>query len=778
MAQQFEIIKSIKPKKPSTGEYFRKEKIKRVFMTSNALYDLIKNDNDLKWIKFQKKIHAESVEYINENVILSLSWHFYRSELTKIGKADLITQYNLNDAIYCQEELKQISNYVLYNAVADFSYIVGIDQLYGWRTEVSDTEIIEKVGNWVQNDFKPNYKGSEDEFNKRFREKIRDILQYKEQKQDMKTTAEDYCYNIASQGTTGAAFDPGSKDPNLIIEDVDRDVKVKYRKTKYTKSASLSVNKKIKRLFAKTKGRAKVSHKVEIEPKVRIIVGADYNTTLKMRFIDEWLQEWMSGVDLSTLFMTSSQRLRMWRRFADNKIGCNVPIDQSAFDHHVTKKMVLIIIEEIYELIKSRGKNIEELLAVMETIIYDIENTRVEYSSKDGSTRYWDYQSGVLSGWQWTALIDTLANIAEFRIMIDLMADNGIKANVLLFNAQGDDDLVKMETPASCLALISAYNMCGFEVHPRKTFISSKHNEYLRKYSNMNEINGYPARMVTKLLWLYPGDSLPYSASEKLSTTLSKWKSFNERMKGTMTSLLKYVNSEYNAMKIPVALVKEYLTTSQVYGGSGLIDTDVNREIIKKEIDEEKETKLRFINDQGYQDFRLRFGAYQTREMDEWFRNLINITDKRVLDDDRIDIVTRPRAAELQEYKFSFVPTKDKPRTERNDKYPPNVVFGQSKDLMAEVFPRIDSFVDMGRAPKSWIYDYLAGKVKTVSPKVTNMSDEMSALLFNEYSAGMINAMYYKKNRTEKWNGLNLYAERNFSNYILNTLHDLPVMRG
>lgn len=184
------IIDSLKPKKPRVGCYFR-EKIrnKRVYLTSTYMYEQIKAIDAIKWMKHQKKIISNQVEFINENYMLSLNWHFYKNELVKSGKAALIDEYNLDQAIYSQDELKELSNYAFYNGIKDYEYIVGIDTLYGWMKDTDDEVIIEKIGAWVNNDFKPNYQGDENRFNVKFRECIRKTLHWKEQKLKMTTTA-------------------------------------------------------------------------------------------------------------------------------------------------------------------------------------------------------------------------------------------------------------------------------------------------------------------------------------------------------------------------------------------------------------------------------------------------------------------------------------------------------------------------------------------------------------------------------------------------------------
>lgn len=770
---QAQIINTLKPKlkKNDTKNYFREHNIKRTYKSSTWIYNELKENKEYKWLKHQRKVTAEKIEIINDNLQLSISWHFYKTELVRMGKAKLIDDYNLDERIYSQEELKEVSNYAFHHAFEDYQLLVGIDTLYGWKKEVEDEEIEEKITKWVNNKFRPKYKGSEIDFEIKFREHINKILHWKDTNQEMKTTARDFCTNIASTGTTGSAFDPDNKE-NIKVEDKVTDEKLKYKKNKYTKSAALSVSKKMRRLFAKKKQKANVSHKVEFTPKVRIIVSSDYNTTLKMRFIDQWLTTWLSGLDISTLFQTTKQTLRMWKIFSENKGYWNVPIDQTAFDHNVTKRMVIIMLEEIKQLIVDKALNNSELIEVMDSLIFSIDGGQIVYRSKNG-IRTWEYESGILSGWQWTALLDTLANVAEFKIMCDLCEEHGIPLDVKQFNAQGDDGLVKLTAPIQCLALITAYAECGFQVHPRKTFISNKHNEYLRKYSKDNIVNGYPARMVTKLLWLYPGDILPRTEIEKITTTFSKWKQFAERLSGQVKDVMRYLKIEYTGLKIQKEKYMKYLSTSQINGGAGYLDTSTTTQVM---ITPNEQSKLiRIVDDVGYHEFRLRFGNFQGREMDQWFSSLITITDKK-FEDEGTGAIGFTQTGELNPLKFEFIETNDKPKTDRSDLYPSNVIFGESKELMFEVFPRINTFIEQSRAPKKWIYDYLTGRLDEVTPRVDGLSDEFASLVYNSYKASLINSMYYKRVVPDKWKRLNLYAERHFNEFIKLNQRHLPKM--
>ena len=748
------------PKTPKT-----RKNTKIVYKTSNELYELAKEQKQ----KHQHKLHKNKIEFINEDPVLSLNWSFYREELVAIGKERLIKKYKLDDMMYDFDTLKELIVSVFSSGSEDYEYIMGLDTLWGWKELASPQDIKEKIYNWVNNSFKPVIDGDEEKFLTQFRIKVASILSWKSGMLEQETSIDDFVTNIASTGTSGSAFDSDKNKVELKYKGEG----VKFTNNKYAKSAYLSAQNKKDRLKRKVRQKANVSQKIEFWPKVRIIVSSDFDTTMKMRFIDTWLQSWMKGNANSTLWQTKQQSFDMWLAIAKNESGYNIPIDQSAFDHHVTKRMVMVMLEEIRELIETRAINNDELLEVMDSIIYALDGGKVYYKDpKTGDTVNWTYESGILSGWQWTAFLDTLANIAENLMAQDQVRSLGVDVQVLQFNAQGDDDLLRVNSPAVAFGILTAMRRFGFEIHKYKSFISKKHNEYLRRYAKDKEVNGYPARMVNNLLWLYPGDRYQKSVLSRLSGAKDKWVKFYERMKNS-SRLVSTLKREYSAMKIDPKIYIKYLGTKRTYGGAGLIKGDEDY-IIEEYNPEAKEEDGGFSlsRDLGYQDFQLRFGRDQTREMEQW---MIKSMDPQKHTDDELIVVAKPQP-ELQPLTYLIMPSVKKPSTKLVETLAPNVVFGKSREFMQYAFPNIDTFTQLGRAPKSWIYDYLTNRLKPVTPKISNMSDEFSSMLYDLYEGSIIAAMYFKKTVKDKWVRLNLYAEEHFPIYISQRRETYPKM--
>lgn len=741
------------------------------------------NEKTLKYrdiYKIAKELGAKSRYRVREDIILiandpilSVNWHFYKKILKQAGKGRLIDRYRLEDRIHDIENLSELSECLFKNGVEDYQYIVGIQTLYGWRKYDNYDAVRQKIKDWLCNDFKPNYKGSYQMFLDKFRANVKDILRWQTKKIPMEQTAEEFVSNISNTSTAGSAYDPGGK--RMTVEMFNETIPV--ANNKFAKSCALSVKEKLKRLFKKEGHKSNVSIKTEFYPKVRLIVSSDFNTFLKMKFVDSWLSTWMHGNPISTLYQTKRQTLNMWRKFADNSQGeWNIPIDQSAFDHKVTKEMVLIMCEEQTELIRDNATNNDELLRVSGAIYESLLDGKITYKDPTGKVRKYKYESGIESGWYWTAHFDTLANVAEFKTACELCAEYGIDVETTLFNAQGDDDLVRVKTLAQAASIAAAYRAMGFDVHPRKTFFSQKHNEYLRKFSKDNEINGYPARMVNNILWVYPGEMKNYMETEKLHNTTSVWIKFGERLHMQGEIIRRYIVEDLSHQRISAEVISGYLTTDRVLGGAQLIKNEGVQTLINM-------TKSRLlgkvsIDDAGYSDFISKFGKYQTREMKQWVLSVVGFpkTYKKVeLQTQQEILITKTK--KIEPLHFNIVASMHKPTTKRNEGWPDSVILGQSRELMHEVFPFLDSFVSRGHAPKSWIYSYLTGRLKITTPLVKNCSEEFSSLIFEDYKASIINAMYLKRTSSDdKWLRLQQYACNSFSNEIHSRIKNLPMM--
>lgn len=401
----------------------------RIFATTKEIYDGLP-----KKIKHKYKLRDDLVEFVNGNQVLSINWHFYKKLLNEAGKSYLIDMYQINDRVYDQDNLSELSDYALTSGITDYRFLVGIQFLYGYLYDPDLTTIKQKITDWVMNDHKP---GNEDMFYRYFEEEA--IKFYDEQKNTNMMNDKssislfDYCSNIVLTSTTGSGYDPTIKNK------LDIDFKgnmIEVQNSKFTRSGQLSTHEKIQKCLSTNVSKNNISVKVELAPKIRLIIASDYPTFLKMQFIDQWWNRWMSKCQYSTLYMDNTQLWDMWLSFSKlTNWAC--PLDQKKFDHKMTKRMVMILINARMLTVKKHCTNPNELLNVFNALLLSISDSKLYYKGEQVAT----WKSGLLSGWKWTATLGTDANIIENRVA-DRMLKDIYNINIIPthFNAQGDDD--------------------------------------------------------------------------------------------------------------------------------------------------------------------------------------------------------------------------------------------------------------------------------------------------------------------------------------------------
>lgn len=714
------------------------------------------------------------VTIYNDDPVLSINWHLYKQVLERASAGYLIDKYEIERRLTSFKELKELSTFALKNGPAignHWSLLVGLDMLHGWEMEMAQEDMSERIEAWVNNSFKPTLNGSAADYLTQFRLAVRETLNWKDGQQEQRITIEQFAANIPLTSTTGSAFDPNGTRLRVTVDDEE----VKVSNNKFSKSAALSVANKVGRLTKHSPQKAKVSVKIESKGKVRLIISADYNSTIRMRFIDTWLTKWMASNPNSTLWQNKKQTLKMWTNFAQQG-DWNLPLDQSAFDHHVSKDMVMIMLDEIKLLITERCNNNSELLTVMEVLIDSFNDLQIYYTDPNNNKKAWQWRSGVLSGWQWTAFFDTLANVAEAKIAlktVSVKANSDIKP--IQFNAQGDDQLNKFKHLTDGLLYWFELMNSNFVIHPSKNFFSKIHNEYLRKYSEEDGINGYPARLINRMCWQYPGANEHFTVIEKLNQIWSRWEKLEERLKLPNGTLMKYRTGDYSRSKIDKRLIKAFSESSRVDGGKS--DNPIGNGIKIETIPGTWQYHLT-VHGKGFQQFKQIYGEYQERAIDDWILQVTGTeeaTKKRELKSEPVEVLQEVETVmPLEYFLVRDDPGISKPQL-KEEGWVSADIFQASDKLMEKLFPDVKNFLRWSNAPKSWAYDYILGTLRYPLPRVPRMSEEAVGLVFDQYKNSLDAAMVHKRTVPEKWRRLLVYTAYELPK-ILMARADLPAM--
>lgn len=154
--------------------------------------------------------------------------------------------------------------------------------------------------------------------------------------------------------------------------------------------------------------------------------------------------------------------------------GC---IDGERFDHVVPKEAVI-------ELVRALGEVDDETRAVAQAEIEHLNSLEIEWSNMK-----WKFEGGVLSGWRFTSLLDSMVSLAAAEYIIDKTGTNGaIGAGVM-----GDDIvLFSHSTSLTAATMVELYNEFGLKANLHKT-VSGPQGEFLRKVRSKGGSWAFPA---------------------------------------------------------------------------------------------------------------------------------------------------------------------------------------------------------------------------------------------------------------------------------------------
>jgi len=363
----------------------------------------------------------------------------------------------------------------------------------------------------------------------------------------------------------------------------------KARKSKWATAMAVSKGYLLSTFYDTRKQVLTTAPKRELG-KARMIIAGDLSNYLRMSYISYWLEDILRNHPNTTLFYDTDQLTTMWTQMIQgcgsdhrNK-GVNTPIDESKYDHYIDQLMIQAMLISIRNLIfdYAPADVRPSMLLAMDLIIDSITDMRspgcgiVTVRLRDGSLRTIYISKGLLSGWRWTALLDTIANAAKihaFRYVTCARAGSFSYEMdpVMDFTSQGDDVRSRLRSYYHAQLFLSLYEEAGFEVNAAKFFVSPERDEFLRKFATSEQLSGYPARGVATLIFRNPKTKATPVGQLRLSELASNWMMVGRRCKTRLDVLERYmVNDLARANMLDKETIKVYLHAFANNGGFGL----------------------------------------------------------------------------------------------------------------------------------------------------------------------------------------------------------------
>jgi hypothetical protein len=229
------------------------------------------------------------------------------------------------------------------------------------------------------------------------------------------------------------------------------------------------------------------------------VILADTATYLHMSYISYYLDGWLSDNLYMYNWMGHHKRTAFWNNFAANtrfKSRHVVDLDFSEWDGSMSMDLLLLAIEELERLCAGRGRVSDLLNPSFAQLRHLVTHTTIG-RDEAGLTSSRLVTSGILSGWRWTTLLNSLINAALQLIILG-------RADIVTL---GDDVHAEVDARPDMARIVADAAELGFKVNAAKSHVSMRTDdvmsaEFLKMSSSDGSMpRGDPVRVVRSILW-------------------------------------------------------------------------------------------------------------------------------------------------------------------------------------------------------------------------------------------------------------------------------------
>lgn len=233
-----------------------------------------------------------------------------------------------------------------------------------------------------------------------------------------------------------------------------------------------------------------------------------------------------------------------------NKRNVMLPLDESAYDYHVSRESWLGFISFL-------GSAFPDNDACALFSRY-FENAHWSFDGKEGS-----WLSGMPSGLALTSFLNSWMNYIKQKVVVP---------GHLAF-AAGDDVLTAPFRDQRLEDIESGYEVFGSAINAAKNWSANKYAEYLKTIYHQGGTTGYPARIFASLIWA--GQERTFLPSDRLPELGELFKQFYDRLGQPLDEelvagdLSRAVSHKVRGFGKTVA--KQWLHAPKAYGGFGIL---------------------------------------------------------------------------------------------------------------------------------------------------------------------------------------------------------------
>lgn len=480
-------------------------------------------------------------------------------------ESEILNVTNSDEVTNALKDLSIVMKTHRNNVTVWWQYFVDLGTLQDYRPRPPPDEFNASIREWLGEPKVLSLNGSEELFNKKYRDGVRRFLSKRTQLDKFEdfVTREDWVLDPMNWARQGS-----SDGPRLVVNANGKDQKAK--KTKWASALQYTKEQLLDLILVPRPMKNRAAVKRELT-KARAIVACDNSTYLKMGWLERLIRHVLKDHPNSTLWSDTKDLLAKRQNMYDlslNKSLLKVPLDQEEFDHTPSLRMQTIALEELRDvcLMYVTGSELDEVKDGFNQVIAAFSGATV----RDLSGKLFSQLGGISSGMEMTALLDTIVNASELEMVRIIMLDRYSEDPVVDYYAQGDDDRLVTNNIYYTLKMLDLYSELGFKINPRKFFIANDADEYLRVTVDGNGTTGYMARSIPSLCWRNPVNREPPAGTLRLSELMSNWATAIGRGAYNFEAMM--VNDMARSNKIRATQVRDLLRTPASLGGLGLYE--------------------------------------------------------------------------------------------------------------------------------------------------------------------------------------------------------------
>lgn len=435
---------------------------------------------------------------------------------------------------------------------------VNLETLGGYRNVTGDVnELVEGLHVWLTNDKERGLFGSHEAFMSAFRLGLGEFLSAAPRLAKRVRSVEEWASDPSSWGTSGAT----TTGTHKVWAD-GGEVKVRG---KWGAALALDPAWVVAAVKQRRRQRNIVIKKREAA-KVRNVVNGSTELYLKMVWLNTMLSQ-MWSTEPSLLYRTPLERVN-WFVGRLRERGVFVPLDVEAFDTQPNNDEVVAVLETLFAWMRPAvdAANLAEFDEVSALCVEDVRAGGVALWRVDGREYVIPVRRGIVSGWYFTGLLDTMINYAY-----QYVARQAASAKVDSYMAFGDDGAVVTRSGWSGWELWAGYSIINVTVNPRKFWVSSTRDEFLRVVASQKTgvVAGYLSRALLGILWRNPIREEPKPGEGHWGDLVSQWSLATARGADSRVAHGLCVDELARSNKVSVQDAIDWLHTPASLGGGG-----------------------------------------------------------------------------------------------------------------------------------------------------------------------------------------------------------------